>query len=358
MAKTKIIEIDSLSKYIHHASKITDNVYYRGESKLNPTRKSSALRPYKFSWNSAEPFPFMKMIDEFYKETAYKLEEDKADFIAFAQHHGIPTNLLDISTSSLTALYFACENDFEEDGMVYISEPACIDITELIHSYPNENIIEKVFSNTPKELALLMPTFEKFKKDFPKEFDHLLDTLIESYLQCFPHPFSDEESMFYKKLKRKKFDVFECTYYLREVVQELKDFPYDECDEKVYFYLGLQFFFLKKARGHTEPIDFIGFLPNMIYQPIIKFERGRNQQGLFMYQGFMTYIEPVYNFRVLAVQRLYFQEQSFLIKNKTAILQELDKIGINRKTLFCDYDNIARYIKEKYSILKEKDKLN
>ena len=358
MAKTKIIEIDSLSKYIRHVSKITGNVYYRGESKINPARKAFALRPYKFSWNSAEPFPFMKMIDEFYKETAYKLNEDKADFIAFAQHHGIPTNLLDISTSPLTALYFACQNNFEEDGMVYISEPACIDVTELIHSYPNENIIEKVFSNTPTELFLLMPIFEKFKKDFPKEFYNLLDTLIQSYLQCFPYPYSDEEIKFYKKLKRKKFDVFECTYYLREIVQELKDFPYSEYDEIIYFYLALQYLFLKKARGYKEPIECIGFLPNMIYRPIIKFERGRNQQGLFMYQGFMTYIEPVYNFRVLAVQHLYFQEKSFCIKNKTAILQELDKIGINRKTLFCDYDNIAYYIKEKYSVLKEENKLN
>ena len=107
----KIIEIDSLSKYIRHIKKLNSSVYYRGESKLNPSRKSSALRSYEFRWNSAGPFPFMKMIDEFYKETAYKLNEDKTDFIAFAQHHGIPTNLLDISASPLTALYFACERD-------------------------------------------------------------------------------------------------------------------------------------------------------------------------------------------------------------------------------------------------------
>lgn len=350
MAKKKIIVIDSLSQYIRCINKLDDAVYYRGESKLNQSRKSSALRPYNFRWESSKPFPFMKMIDEFYKETAYKLNEDKTDFIAFAQHHGIPTNLLDISSSPLTALYFACEKDADELGAVYISDPACIDITELIHLFPNENIIEKVFSNTPKELSLLIPIFEKFKRDFPKEFRELLDVLIESYLQCFPYPFSEEEKVFYKKLKRKKFDVFECTYYLREVAEDLKEFPYDECDELVYFYLALQFFYLKKARGYTEPIDCIGFLPNMIYQPIIKFERGRNQQGLFMYQGYMTYIEPVYNFRVLASQHLYFQNIEFHIKNKTNILKELDRIGINKKMLFCDYDSIAQYITEKYSV--------
>ena len=350
MAKTKIIEIDSLSQYIRYINKLDETVYYRGESKLNQSRKSSALRPYKFTWKSSEPFPFMKMIDEFYKETAYKLNEDKTDFIAFAQHHGIPTNLLDISSSPLTALYFACEKDVDESGAVYVSVPSYIDITELIHLFPNENIIEKVFSNTPKELNLLIPIFEKFKRDFSKEFEELLDVLIESYLKCFPYPLPDEENKFYKKLKRRKFDVFECTHYLREAVEELKEFPYGECDELIYFYLALQFFYLKKAREYTEPIDCIGFLPNMIYQPIIKFERGRNQQGLFMYQGYMTYIEPVYNFRVLAAQHLRFQNIEFHIKNKRNILKELDRIGINKKMLFCDYDSIAQYITEKYSV--------
>lgn len=77
-----------------------------------------------------------------------------------------------------------------------------------------------------------------------------------------------------------------------------------------------------------------------------------------MYQGYMTYIEPVYKFRVLATQHLQFQNIEIHIKNKQNILKELDKVGINRKTLFCDYDSIAGYIKEKYSELKEEDKLN
>lgn len=109
---------------------------------------------------------------------------------------------------------------------------------------------------------------------------------------------------------------------------------------------------------YKEPIHTINFLPNMVYQPIIKFDRGRNQQGLFLYQGYLTYIEPAYNFRVLAKQHLYFQNTEFHIKNKTNLLKELDRIGINKKTLFCDYDSIAQYITEKYSVLKEENKLN
>ena len=77
MTKVKIIEIDSLSKYVRHINKLDNVSYYRGEGNVYPARQSSALRPYEFRWNSAEPYPFMQMINEFYKETAHKLNEDK-----------------------------------------------------------------------------------------------------------------------------------------------------------------------------------------------------------------------------------------------------------------------------------------
>ena len=358
MAKTKIIEIDSLSKYIRYINKLENVPYYRGEEEVFPSRQSSALRPYEYRWNSAEPFPFMKMIDEFYKETAYKLNEDKVDFIAFAQHHGIPTNLLDVSTSPLTALYFACQGKKDVDGVVYVGVDEHIDVTDLIHKYPNENLIETVFSNTINDLILLIPKIQQFKKVYSDTFSFLLRELIESYLYYFSSSLDEKEQAFYKKLKRKKFDVWECIGYLREVFDEISALPLDACDEDVYFYLALQYVFFKKARTYTEPMHSINFLPNMVYQPIMKFERGRNQQGLFLYQGYMTYIEPVYNFRVLAKQQLYFQNIEMRITNKALLLKELDTIGINEKTLFCDYDSIARYIKDKYSVLKEAEKLN
>jgi len=357
MKKTKIIEIDSLSKYIQCVNKLENISYYRGEERIFPSRQASALRPYSFRWNSAEPYPFMKMIDEFYKETANKLSEDKIDFIAFAQHYGIPTNLLDISTSPLTSLYFACQGEQDVDGVVYIGSDDSIDVTSLIHKYPNENLIESVFANTTKELDLLVPLFKQFKKEHHDTFTLLMGELVKSYLFYFSSPFDAKEQIFYKKLKRKKFDVWESISYLRDAFEEVKEFPLESCDEELFFYLSLQFVFFKKTLAYTEPIHSITFLPNMLYQPIMKFERGRNQQGLFLYQGYLTYIEPVYNFRVLAKQHLCFQNIEFRIKNKATILIELDKIGINRKTLFCDYDNIARYITDKYSVLKDESKL-
>ena len=82
----------------------------------------------------------------------------------------------------------------------------------------------------------------------------------------------------------------------------------------------------------------------------MKFDRGLNQSGLFLYQSYVSYMEEVYNFRVQMVQRIQFNKPVFVIKNKKEILKSLDNIGINRMTLFKDFDNTAAYIKSKHEL--------
>jgi hypothetical protein len=47
------------------------------------------------------------------------LPENDFECLAYAQHYGLPTRLLDWTENPLVALYFACEGRFETDGAVY-----------------------------------------------------------------------------------------------------------------------------------------------------------------------------------------------------------------------------------------------
>lgn len=84
---------------------------------------------------------------------------------------------------------------------------------------------------------------------------------------------------------------------------------------------------------------------NFKYAPILTFERGRNQQGLFIYQTYLSFIKQVYNAEILAQQKVW-SDKIIVIENKSLIYKELDFIGINEKFIYGDFDNIASYIKK------------
>ena len=83
----KEIVVKSLSDYmkLFSSEKLT-NYIYRGEPTNYHSTISSALR--------GKEYPFIQMKNEFKREIYHRLSADeKKDFLAFAQHHGIPTNL-------------------------------------------------------------------------------------------------------------------------------------------------------------------------------------------------------------------------------------------------------------------------
>ena len=61
----------------------------------------------------------------YYDKIVSKLtEEEKKYFLAFCQHYGIPTNLIDFSYSPLIALFFSCQG----------KQPPTFNLAELIGS--------------------------------------------------------------------------------------------------------------------------------------------------------------------------------------------------------------------------------
>jgi hypothetical protein len=69
------------------------------------------------------------------------------DYLAIAQHTGLPTRLLDWSHNPLIACFFACNENLEKDGIVYV--------------YDSEHWSAKIETHSPFEIkgnALIIPT--------------------------------------------------------------------------------------------------------------------------------------------------------------------------------------------------------
>lgn len=94
--------------------------YYRGESKDYGKSKNLASG---YRWMQEKNRAFIDLINlrvEFFREVGAKLSDKEVEnFLAYSQHHGLPTELLDITTNPMVALYFACESNPDDDGYLY-----------------------------------------------------------------------------------------------------------------------------------------------------------------------------------------------------------------------------------------------
>ncbi|MCL2592891.1 MAG: FRG domain-containing protein [Defluviitaleaceae bacterium] len=236
METKKTITVNNLSHFIEIIKLFpnSENYFYRGENRnYGRTRlTASAFRDENVS-------SFFKLnVDEFYSEIGHRLSDiEKNDFLAFAQHHGLPTNLLDVTSNPLTALFFACYGS-QGIACLYIFNSKYIDITGNIHQLQSEH----------KEI-----------------FDPITDLI------------------------------------------------------------------------NLDSLDNVLGNFNLIYKPKITFERARIQKGFFIYQLYSIDKKPY----------IPIYKSVLKISNTKEILTELDNIGVNLGTIYGDYDNIAKYIKEK-----------
>lgn len=107
--------------------------WFRGHSNANFRLQASALRDQRFrnheSW----------LVKRFMQDALTRLPElprGSWDPVLLAQHHGVPTRLLDWSENALVALFFACEGHGgvlqgmpQPDGSVWVLMPATLNQT-------------------------------------------------------------------------------------------------------------------------------------------------------------------------------------------------------------------------------------
>lgn len=283
-------------------------------------------------------------------------------FSAFSQHHGIPTNLIDITTSPLVSLYFACQkfdtpiNKLDTNrGFVYLLKDSFVDITNVLAKFEDDNILELFAYNRRNIFIDMYNLFLEFQIKDPSQFRQYVQNLHKEYRAYFKNieekqcitkdiPIYDDWnydmiiSAYAKKVK-------EPNEKLQLIYNQLNDF--DHVNDEVFLYTAmLQFFFRNILDTSNHDILWYNtIMPIFKYAPILSFERGRNQQGLFIYQAYLNYNLKITDtpMLMLARQRVW-PNHIIVINNKEKILMELDFLGINAKFIYGDYDNIAKYI--------------
>ena len=102
------------------AKKLSGGDYiYRGEPEHYDNVSSSLYRQYEKI--DAEGFDIEEVQEEMLKEASrYTPQTDESEILAELQHYGGKTNLIDCTTDSLIALFFACNGAADKDGRVVL----------------------------------------------------------------------------------------------------------------------------------------------------------------------------------------------------------------------------------------------
>ena len=403
--KENITYIESVSDFLNDIKGIRNKsgytLFYRGHSDKNYELKPSIYRNENFIKNE----------DKIYRETIAKVPYDfngksSIESLALMQHYGVPTRTLDLTTNALVALYFACEESKKIKEITKVKggsflKKVNIDGEVIIFNIPNESVCYSdsdkvtILANLSKyENNLHYEKNTSYKQDI-SDVEIKIKEILKKTLKVIniDAVLEKAESLRYYSLnKKEELKKYYEDYRLKNIDKKIEDIIIENYkgkekikdDIKSFFtillltilktiideaeqsyinslnekdpYLKKLLHYIREDKSYFKPIinpNDIGKI--LAVKPKLDNPRIVRQQGAFLIFGAESSF--VYN----STKPMPEIKKDWIIKGnnnnkiiiksskKESILKELDKLGINKSTLFPEIDKVADYIKEKYT---------
>lgn len=228
-----------------------------------------------------------RILKEFLSSKPQFFKECKTtlDILVTLQHHGMPTRLLDITDNPLIALYFACDEQLSKGQEAQHGEVNIFNIKKERFKYYDSDTVS-IISNLSK-----MP----------------MDFTITDY-------YKEDHNTFNK-------------------LEQVKKIVYSIQEEKPHF------------TGRIEPKHLDNY--TVVVKPKMCIERVVNQNGAFILFGMKESKTCCSDLNSVMQEG----KRNVIIipgEYKRSIIQDLDRLNINRATVYGDFDNVTKYLKYKY----------
>lgn len=346
-------KIKSLQDFISKIEKFpVGSWYYRGESKDYGESKNLASG---YRWMKEKNKAFIDLINlriEFFREVGAKLSDKEVEnFLAYSQHHGLPTELLDITSNPMVALYFACESSPEDDGHLYFFNNTVVEANAPTHGTrhfqysPYRDLTKRLFT---KEVANQKIWF-RWSDNIDEH--HIQKEKMEEENQYVYELFHGSDIYHIQPENETAWKILVSENPNNNLIygsigEKISAFNNDaesidkRMEQQIESIIGASFDLINATKGQYFPS-----LRYLLIRPTIIFDRMKNQQGAFIYQlntstGFdKGYFQPIVPTHTTVIPAEF----------KPSIINQLNQIGINKKFLYSDDDSVADYLKQHYT---------
>jgi hypothetical protein len=326
----------SVSQYLDVLKKHDLQYHYsRGENTKYPSIIAKGFRVSGGLKGDRVSEKYKNLMDEFSRIAYGDLSDiQRTHFIAFCQHYGLPTNLIDFTESPLISLFFACyakpiQSQVSNGYIYFIDKTKTYDLTSEIAKNNHISLDEMFYFVETQEhvcpLAVVENSLFPFLRDNIKKFN-----LSNDHVRKHKCP-SDNRHII--SLAQKYASVHSMAKYISDNWERL------EHRRGIHY---MAYIMLLDLETLEKPFE----LPVLyMYKPPAVVQRISVQHSVFLYQ-FKNSVWRDDNPQVVQKVTPFFTIEVDG-KKKSDILKDLDYLGINIKTVFGDYDHVAEYIVEK-----------